>query len=169
MPGDDSSELLSVGDDWRLIYDSAPSCESLESFPPISYFNSTPQVMAGGMGANYLKCLSALCQPLTVAAEALQRTGDCCCPLLTNSAPLSHLHRKMLLFDHETNRDFFFFCYVCWRTGVILFILSVSRNFRRFSSFCKGLNLHVLLAETFLFKETYRIIIIFLNSVLDVW
>lgn len=72
MREDDSSELLSASDEWRLIYDSAPTCESLESFPPISYFNSLPQVTAGGMGANYLKCLSALCQPLTVAAEALQ-------------------------------------------------------------------------------------------------
>ncbi|KAL3973493.1 phytanoyl-CoA hydroxylase [Sarotherodon galilaeus] len=39
---------------------------------PQSNSKSTCNVTAGGMGANYLKCLSALCQPLTVAAEALQ-------------------------------------------------------------------------------------------------
>lgn len=70
VPGDDSSELLSVSDDRRLIYDSVLSCESSESFPPISYFNSLPQVMAGGMGANYLKCLSTLCQPLTLKLDS---------------------------------------------------------------------------------------------------
>lgn len=50
--------------DRRLIYAPALSRRSTESFPPISYFNSFPQVMAARMGANYLKCLPALRQPL---------------------------------------------------------------------------------------------------------
>lgn len=73
MPGDDSFEPLSVCNDRQLIYDSAPSRESSESFYPISYFNSLPQVTAGRMGANYLKCLSALCQPLKLDSRPTNR------------------------------------------------------------------------------------------------
>lgn len=96
----ESWELLSVSDDRRLIDDSVPSCWRPSHLPPPlsppppphSYFNSFPQVTAGRMGANYLKCLRALCQPgadaaigpLTAAAAANNR---CCLPITAALGP----------------------------------------------------------------------------------
>lgn len=69
--------------------------------------------MAGGIGANYLKCLSALCQTLTVAAETVQpacKKVTASTYSITISARVYHLRGNPTLTLNTSECEFLLCC-----------------------------------------------------------